>query len=54
MIVAIIVTMNLAKGTNKMTEDSNTPPEMPQGEIPNSQNGQNMPSGSTETPLGKQ
>lgn len=50
MIVAIIVTINLAKGTNKMTEGSNTPPEMPQGEIPNSQNGQNMPSGSTETP----
>lgn len=50
MIVEIIVTMNLAKGTNKMTEDSNIPPEMPQGEMPNSQNGQNMPSGSMETP----
>ena len=50
MIVAIIVTMNLAKETNKMTEGSNTPPEMPQGEMPNSQNGQNMPSGSMETP----
>lgn len=50
MIVAIIVTMNLAKGTNKMTEGSNTPPEMPQGEMPNGQNGQNMPSGSMETP----
>ena len=42
--------MNLAKETNKMTEGSNTPPEMPQGEMPNSQNGQNMPSGSMETP----
>lgn len=50
MIVAIIVTMNLAKETNKMTEGSNTLPEMPQGEMPNSQNGQNMPSGSMETP----
>lgn len=50
MIVAIIVTMNLAKETNKMTEGSNTPPEMPQGEMPNGQNGQNMPSGSMETP----
>ena len=50
MIVAIIVTMNLAKGNNKMTDGNNTPPEMPQGEMPNSQNGQNMPSGSMETP----